>query len=217
VIFPDMFTWLDAVLALIKRHPETFFVIRAHPDEGRPGKESRESVADWVKKNHVDQLLNVRFVDFSEYFSSYELIGMSKFVMVYNSTIGLEASIMGTTVLCGGKARYTQYPTVILPKNAKEFIQKAKNLLEAKTISSPVTNQQNARRFLYFQLFQTNLSFSSLLEPDPEWRGYVHLKKFPEEMLDPNLNPVFKVLSNGILNGQPFLIEDNEATKEEKV
>ncbi len=217
VIVPDMFTWLDAVLALIKRHPETFFVIRAHPDEGRPGKESRESVADWVKKNHVDQLLNVRFVDFSEYFSSYELIGMSKFVMVYNSTIGLEASIMGTTVLCGGKARYTQYPTVILPKNAKEFIQKAKNLLEAKTISSPVTNQQNARRFLYFQLFQTNLIFSSLLEPDPEWRGYVHLKKFPEEMLDPNLNPVFKVLSNGILNGQPFLIEDNEATKEEKV
>jgi hypothetical protein len=217
VIFPDMFTWLDAVLALIKRHPETFFVIRAHPDEGRPGKESRESVADWVKKNHVDQLLNVRFVDFSEYFSSYELIGMSKFVMVYNSTIGLEASIMGTTVLCGGKARYTQYPTVILPKNAKEFIQKAKNLLETKTISSPVTYQQNARRFLYFQLFQTNLSFSSLLEPDPEWRGYVHLKKFPEEMLEPKANPVFKVLSNGILKGQPFLIEDNEATKEEKV
>jgi len=36
-------------------------------------------------------------------------------------------------------------------------------------------------------------------------------------MLDPNVNPVFKVLSNGILNGQPFLIEDNEATKEEKV
>ena len=217
VIFPDMFTWLDAVLALIKRHPETFFVIRAHPDEGRPGKESRESVADWVKKNHVDQLPNVRFVDFSEYFSSYELIGMSKFVMVYNSTIGLEASIMGTTVLCGGKARYTQYPTVILPKNDKEFIQKAKKLLGAKTISSPVTYQRNARRFLYFQLFQTNLSFSSFLEPDPEWRGYVHLKKFPEEMLDPNVNPVFKVLSNGILNGQPFLIEDNEATKEEKV
>jgi hypothetical protein len=30
--------------------PETLFVIRAHPDEARPGKESRESVAEWVER-----------------------------------------------------------------------------------------------------------------------------------------------------------------------
>ena len=48
VVFPHMFAWLDCVLELVRAHPETLFVIRAHPDEIRPGKESRESVAQWV-------------------------------------------------------------------------------------------------------------------------------------------------------------------------
>ena len=53
----------------------------------------------------------------NETLSSYELIQKSKFVMVYNSTIGLEASIMGEAVLCAGKARFTQYPTVFFPQS----------------------------------------------------------------------------------------------------
>ena len=68
VVFQHMFAWLDRVLEIMKAHPETFFVIRAHPDEGRPGKQSRESVADWVKTNQVTALPNVLFVDSSRVF-----------------------------------------------------------------------------------------------------------------------------------------------------
>jgi hypothetical protein len=216
VLFSDMFAWLETVLSLIKRHSDTYFVIRAHPDEGRPGKESHESVADWVRKNKIEQLPNVKFVDSNEYFSSYELIEKSKFVMVYNSTIGLEASILGKTVLCGGKARYTQYPTVLFPRSKKEFEQTGQELLDSKVIETPARYPQNARRFLYFQLFATSLSFSSFLKPDPEWRGYVHFKKFEGKMLDPETNPLFKIVSDGILNSQPFLNEVKEVIKEEK-
>ncbi len=47
-IFPDMFNWLDSLLDVFKKHPKTLFVIRAHPDETRPGKTSQETVADWA-------------------------------------------------------------------------------------------------------------------------------------------------------------------------
>jgi len=47
-VFEDMFTWLDLVLEVIHSHPETLFVIRAHPDELRVRKASRETVAAWV-------------------------------------------------------------------------------------------------------------------------------------------------------------------------
>ena len=50
-----------------------------------------------------------------QFISSYELIAHAKFVMVYNSTVGLESSVLGKPVLCAGKARYTQIPTVFLP------------------------------------------------------------------------------------------------------
>jgi hypothetical protein len=72
-----MFAWLDKVLKVIKSHPETLFVIRAHPDESRPGKASQESVADWVEERGGD-LPNVVFVGPDEYFSSYEMIQRSK-------------------------------------------------------------------------------------------------------------------------------------------
>ena len=88
-LFPNMFAWLDQVLELIKKHPETLFVVRAHPDEVRPGKVSRESVAMWIERTGAARLSNLIFIPPEEFFSSYELIRLSKFVMVYNSTIGL--------------------------------------------------------------------------------------------------------------------------------
>ncbi len=96
-VFPHMFAWLDSILEIIRAHPETLFVIRAHPDEMRPGtaKQSRESVRSWVMQTKADKLPNVVFIDSREYVSSYELIQRSKFVMVYNSSIGLEAALIG--------------------------------------------------------------------------------------------------------------------------
>jgi hypothetical protein len=66
-VFPHMFAWLDLILEMIQRHPETLFVIRAHPDELRSGKESRESVPMWVEQHQVDRLPNTIFVEPNEY------------------------------------------------------------------------------------------------------------------------------------------------------
>ena len=143
---------LDLVLLIAKHHPETLFVLRAHPDESRPGKQSRESVADWVRKCGVADLPNVLFVDSTEPFSSYELIQRSKFVMIYNSTIGLEASIMGAAVLSAGKARFTQLSTVFLPATHEEYRRQLDTFLAAETIPVPPEFSRNARRFLYYQL-----------------------------------------------------------------
>lgn len=208
VVFPDMFAWLDRVLAIIRRHPETFFVIRAHPDECRPGKESRQSVADWAARNRVTELQNVLFVEAREYFSSYEMIQRSKFVVVYNSTIGLEASIMGSAVLCGGKARFTQLPTVFFPPTPEAFEQKMEEMLRTETIMLPVEFRRNARRFLYYQLFKTALSFEDFLSIDPNWQGYVLLKPFSMQALLPAQNPAIHTLLKGILDGSPFLVDE---------
>ncbi len=121
-VFGDMFEWLDRVLKVIRRHPETLFVIRAHPDELRVRKESRETVEDWATRHGVREEPNVMVIGPRQPLSSYELIQRSKFVMVYNSTIGLEASILGAPVLCAGRARYTRYPTVFFPQTPQALV-----------------------------------------------------------------------------------------------
>ncbi len=208
VVFAHMFAWLDQALEVIRAHPETYFVIRAHPDESRPGKQSLESVADWVARNRAAELPNVLFVGPDEYFSSYELIQKSKFVMVYNSTIGLEATLLGAAVLCGGKARFTQLPTVFFPTTAEEYRRTTEQFLRAEQIEIPADFGRNARRFLYYQLFRSSLPFGDFLEEDGFWKGYVTLKDFPLDALLPQNSPTLRAVVDGILHDQPFFLED---------
>ena len=203
-LFEDMFVWLDNILEVIKSHPETFFVIRAHPDEHREGKASRESVHDWVLEHGVDKLENVVIVDSNEFISSYELIQRSHFVMVYNSTIGLEAALMGKAVLAGGKARFTQLKTAYLPASKPEYDRLLAKLLSSPTISVPEEFKVNARRFLYFQLYVSSLPFDAFLKEDGVWKGYVYAKDFPVLALLPENSVTMKVLLDGILNKTPF-------------
>jgi hypothetical protein len=205
-VFPNMFAWLDKLLEIIHRHPETLFVIRAHPDELRPGKTSREAVQDWVREKQVQSLSNVIFINSNEYLSSYELIQRSKFVMVYNSSIGLEAVLMGSAVLCAGKARYTALPTVILPESIQAYQQQVEAFLAIDKIEVPAEFKRNARRYLYYQLFRSSLPFSDFLQEDGIWPGFVRLNKISPQALCPSASPAIKTILSGILENGDFLL-----------
>jgi hypothetical protein len=205
-VFPHMFAWLDQLLEIARDHPETLFVIRAHPDEARPGKASQESVSQWVTQNQADSLSNLVFVDSNQPLSSYELIQRSKFVMVYNSTIGLEASIMGMPVLCAGRARFTQLPTVFFPATPEEYRRLADNFLTQNVISIPPEFQHNARRLLYYQLYCSSLPLTDFLQEDGIWPGFVRLKKFTAQSLSPTVSPAIKTILAGILEGGDFML-----------
>jgi hypothetical protein len=198
-----MFDWLDLVLDVIREQRETLFVIRAHPDELRVRKSSRETVADWVASRGVDKEPNVVFVDPKETLSSYELISKSKFVMVYNSTIGLEASIMGAPVLCAGKARFTQYPIVFFPQTVEDIRKKMIGFLTAESIEVPLDFKRNARRFLYYQLFKTSLPFGEFLEPSVR-TTQTKLKSFALDAL--MRAGSVRVVLDGVLNDGDFLL-----------
>jgi len=209
-VFSDMYNWLEGVVDVIRVHPETLFVIRAHPDEKRRGtrKHSRQPVSDWITQNEVDKLPNVIFIDSNEPISSYELIQISKFIFVYNSSIGLEASLLGIPVLCGGKARYTQYPTVFFPQTAEAYQAKAKELLTAETIRIPPEFLENARRILYWQLYRSALPLDRFVcaHPTP---GYVQLKGFSWRDLLMENSQTIRVLVEGVLDGKPFIMPDD--------
>lgn len=209
VIFPHMFAWLEVVLEIIRAHPETLFVIRAHPDEMRAGtrKLSNESVRQWVQDNQVERLPNVIFIDSQEYISSYELIQRAKFVMVYNSSIGLEAALMGVGVLCGGKARYTQYPIVFFPQSVEGFRRQAEEFLNIDALKIPPEFQRNARRFLYYQLYRASLPLDDFIQAAPRM-GFVQLRDFNWEKLQPENHLTLRILFEGITQAKPFLLSE---------
>ncbi len=207
-IFPHMFAWLDMILEIARQHTETLFVIRAHPDETRPGKESRESVHQWVQDNQVEKLPNILFVEAQKPLSSYELIQRSKFILIYNSTIGLEASILGKPVLCGGRSRFTQIPTVFFPSSQEKYREMTGEFLDANSIEVPAEFQLNARRFLYYQLFYSSLPFGEFLEEDGVWPGFVRLRSFNWRQVLPQNSATMAVVQEGLLEGGDFMWKD---------
>ena len=209
-IFLNMFAWLDLVLEIIRQHPEALFVIRAHPDEMRPGtrKLSNESVRQWVQDNGVIRIPNVVFIDSQDYISSYELVQRSGFVLVYNSSIGMEAALLGKAVVVGGRARYTQYPIVYFPQSADELRNQVENFLSTSEIMPPAEFQRNARRFLYYQLYRVSIPMDEYIEAAPRM-GFVQLKPFTWEQLLPSHSQSMRILVDGILQNKPFLLPEN--------
>jgi hypothetical protein len=205
--FPDMFTWLDGVLEVVKKNPETLFVIRAHPDEARPGKVSRESVDMWVERTGAARLPNFIFVAPDESISSYELIRHSKFVMIYNSTIGLESSIMGVPVLCAGSSRFTDFGTVFFPASAEAYQKQLEKFLSAGEVKIRPEHIRNSKRFFYFHYFIASLRFGEFLEPSAQ-RGFVKWKKFPPHLLFVSASPTIRALVDGILHNGDFLLKE---------
>jgi len=203
VVFEHMFQWLDLILEIIKEHPETLFVIRAHPDELRPDskKKSRETVRQWVAERSVAELPNMVFVDALEYLSSYALIRQAKFILVYNSQIGIEGTLLGVPVTCAGDQWYTPYRTVFYPKTPEALREKIEEFLAAEGITVPEEFTHNARRLTYFQNFQVALPFGEFLENHGR-RGYVRFKTFPVDQLRPEHAPAVRVVRDGMLEGR---------------
>ncbi len=208
-LFEHMFAWLDQIGEMIRAHPDTLFVVRAHPDELRPNsrKQSKETVDEWIRLRGLGRLPNVVYINPLEYLSSYALIQRAKFVMVYNSTIGLEAALMNRAVLNGGQARYTQVRCVFLPQSAADHRRMAESFLAASEVQVPAEFSRNARRFQYYQLWRTPLPFGDFMEAHPT-RGYVQLKPFALEDLHPDRSVTMRVIADGILQGTEFVMPE---------
>jgi hypothetical protein len=212
-IFRDMFDWLDHVLEIARNHPETLFVIRAHPDETRPGKTAMESVTMWATEHRVTSLPNVMFVGPDEYISSYDLIRRSKFVMTYSSTIGLEASILGMNVLAAGLSRFTRYPIVFYPPSREAYLQQCEQFLTAEKLAIPPVHRQTARRFFYSNVFRVSLPFDDYLEPAGV-PGFIFFIPFDQFKLSAEKSTTARAILAGLFEGKQFELDDDFIPKE---
>jgi len=203
-IFTDMFDWLDAVHRIAARNPRTLFVLRAHPDESRPGRESRETLRAWARQSGADRLANVMVIAPTDPTSSYDLATCAAFVMVYNSTIALEAVMLGKPVLCGGAARYTPFGIGVTPTTIAEFSETARRLLAGDIGGANADGKARARRFLYFQDFRASIPFDAWLAEDPRRPGEVLIRDVPLASLDPSASDALGRLHGGILDGTSF-------------
>ena len=162
-------------------------------------------MAQWVADHSLSARENVLFIPPAEYVSSYELIEASKFVLVYNSSVGLEACVMGAPVLSAGKARYTQIPTAVLPASAEAYRRQLDNWLQAEPIQVSPDRAENARAFLFYELHHASLDLTEFLQPYPVVSGMVTFQEFGPQRI--GNSGALRTIAEGVLQGRPFVLD----------
>ena len=204
--FAHMFEWLDATLEVVKAHPGTLFVLRAHPDEMRPNsmKKARETVEEWVQDTGAEDLPNLMFIPPLQFVSSYDLIQRAKFVLAYNSSVALESVLLGRLAVCAGWAWYSDYPVVYSPETSDQYVKQVGELLAAESVELPEEFRKTARSLVYHQNFRVSIPFDRQLEAHI-LPGFARIKEFDISQLNDKDDPAIKSLVTGIRNNLPVI------------
>jgi hypothetical protein len=114
----------------------------------------------------------------------------------------LEASVLGVPVLCAGRARYTQVPTVFRAESRSEYEAQLERLLRADRIEVPPGFRETARAFLHAELFEDSLDMSEFLQPMAGAPGMVTFREFAPVRLA-MASPLLQI-RRGFVDGVPF-------------
>jgi hypothetical protein len=173
-IFAHQAVWLDAVMRLADQRPDWDVVIRLHPVD----------VANHVRRqgrlvpipDRLGPILadtwpalpaNVRVIQPESPISSHDLLGISRLVLTYVSTVGLEATLRGLPVVLGGWPHYAQTGLAWTLQSPEDLAPCVDRLMAHP--EQPAEAITKARRYLYLSQVRGmyHFPFFQTAEPDP--------------------------------------------------
>ena len=107
IAFKSIVDWLVHVIKFFQARPSDQLVVRVHPAEVKlAGRESRERMEQALRSRISELPENVYLISAEDSTSSYELMEMADFGLVYSSTTGLEMALLGKPVIVSAHTHY---------------------------------------------------------------------------------------------------------------
>jgi len=104
--FTSLLDWVWACIESFRQKPDETLVIRIHPGEARASQKTLARLRDLIDEQYPHLPSNVRVVPPESLLSTYSLVEIADRVIVYSTTVGLEAARLGKQVLVCGKTNY---------------------------------------------------------------------------------------------------------------
>lgn len=151
IAFTSMWDWISSSIKWAADNSDIHLVVRIHPAEVRlEGRETQDKIADRIDREFAAIPKNVTVIRPENPLSSYRLLALSDVVLVYTSTIGLEAAIAGKRVLVAGETHYRNKGFTLDPADRSEY---ARLLTDTGGISEPDPGQIALLARRYAHLF----------------------------------------------------------------
>nr|MBC8278757.1 glycosyltransferase [FCB group bacterium] len=201
-IFDNMFEWIKATIREAEGKPYTL-LIRVHPAETViDGFESRQKVTDEIKRYFPVLPENVRIIPPDSKISSYTLISVSDFSLVYTSTIGVESVIAGKPALVCGMPHYGWRGFTVEPETREQYLDYLRNPEKIPAATKELSDY--ARRYIYMFTFRNLIPLKFFGTKNLWVTSHYTIGDIKEIM--PGANPYFDVVMKAITGDGDFTI-----------
>lgn len=164
VAFSSQEEWIVQTIQFYADHPERTLLIRIHPAEVNPPfLESQEKMEDVIRRRVPALPKNVVLIPPTSSISSYPLTEMSNMTLVYASTAGLEAAIMGKPVILVGETHFRRQGFTYDAQSVSEYFELLK---KGALPGSKQTVIRSAKKYAFFFFFGFMIPFP-LVEERP--------------------------------------------------
>ena len=192
--------WIRDTIDLVAERDDVDLTIRVHPAETKlPGKQTREPVREVIDRRFPTLPANVRVIDSDDPTSSYSLLEQTDVVLVFSSTTGLEASMMGKPVIVAGQTHYRGKGFTIDAVDPDDYQAQLSKLLDHPASFRP--DVERARRYAYLLFFRAPVEAPGAIE---HILGLAKLTTTSASSIAPGADASLDRICDGILNGTDF-------------
>lgn len=198
--FTSMFDWIEETIRIAAENPEIDLVIRVHPAESRwRGLETTERASDFVLSAFPELPANVQVIAPEESVDSYTLMDAADAVLVFASTIGLEAAAAGKPVVVAGMTHYRDrgFTTDVESRDHYRAL-----LTRRDWLGEDSGRARLARKYAYLMLDRALIPFGLVVEDEPSEPVFMFDSV---NELAPGRDKSLDRICDGILNGSGFV------------
>lgn len=160
IAFNGLWDWLKSSIEAYAAMPGQQLVVRMHPAEVRLPISTIERLQDKIKATFKSLPSNVAVIPSESSASSYTLLDIAQRILVYTSTVGLEAALHGKEVITVADTHYRGKGFTIDAKSRDEFFE-----IVSKPPRKPTSEQiELARRYTHMFFYRYPVPFTTIHE-----------------------------------------------------
>jgi len=204
--FPSIKVFIQVTLEWFLKHPEHDLIIRAHPAEVV----DKYNATQETIKNIINQILpelpgNIIFIEPDSSITSYDVSDACDVNLLYASTMGLELSYAGKSVIQTGQSMISNKGIVFEPKNVTEYYEFLESASKNKLEMSQVMKDR-VEKYAYHWIFKRHIPENTYAH---KALTFTKFKIKSTDDLAPGNDRVIDWFIDRCEDGKPFIWDDN--------
>lgn len=206
-VFPNMIDWVLKTIAYFSKRPNLQLIIRIHPAERKGTIPSRQPMAEEIARAFPNLPKNIIVIRPEDSTSTYVVTSFCNAAIIFGTKTGVELVTTGLPTIVAGEAWIKNKGLTIDPATEADYYAALDQLPLANRLdeSTIIRAKQYAYHFFYRRMIPVQA-----IQPRQSIAFGLQVKQVAD--LLPQADPGLDVICRGILDGEPFIYQDERVT-----